>query len=67
MPEHICPHCRQPIHDDDALLCHFCGESLNRPGSGITGWMRGASGLKKWVLVWIVVVMILGFLFLVGH
>jgi hypothetical protein len=32
MAEHICPHCRKPIYDDDALLCLYCGESLQRPG-----------------------------------
>jgi len=30
MAEHICPHCKQPVYDDDALLCLFCGESLGR-------------------------------------
>jgi predicted nucleic acid-binding Zn ribbon protein len=29
--EYICPHCKKPIYDDDALLCLYCGESLNRP------------------------------------
>lgn len=24
----VCPSCGNPIHDDDALLCLFCGESL---------------------------------------
>ena len=33
MPEYICPHCKKPIHDDEALLCLYCGESLGRkPG-----------------------------------
>lgn len=31
--EYICPHCKKPIYDDDALLCLYCGESLNRPGA----------------------------------
>lgn len=30
MTEYICPHCRKPIYDDEALLCLYCGESLNR-------------------------------------
>ena len=29
MPLH-CPHCSRPIPDDEALLCLYCGESLNR-------------------------------------
>ncbi|MDD5347372.1 MAG: hypothetical protein PHT59_02015 [Candidatus Omnitrophica bacterium] len=35
MAEYICPHCKKPVCDDDALLCLFCGESLNRPGKHI--------------------------------
>ena len=31
MPEYICPHCGNPIGDDEALLCLYCGESLERP------------------------------------
>lgn len=31
MGEYICPHCKKPINDEDALLCLFCGKSLNRP------------------------------------
>ena len=30
MAEYICPHCKNPIYDDDALLCMYCGESLGR-------------------------------------
>jgi len=30
MTEYACPHCKKPIYDDDALLCLYCGESLNR-------------------------------------
>jgi hypothetical protein len=33
MKEFICPHCKKPINDPDALLCLYCGESLER-GSG---------------------------------
>jgi predicted nucleic acid-binding Zn ribbon protein len=32
MSEYLCPHCKNPIYDDEAILCLFCGESLNRPG-----------------------------------
>ena len=32
MSEYICPHCKNPIYDDEAILCLYCGESLNRPG-----------------------------------
>jgi hypothetical protein len=30
MSKYICPHCKQPIYDDEALLCLYCGESLHR-------------------------------------
>ena len=30
MAEYICPHCKNPIYDDEALLCLYCGESLKR-------------------------------------
>ena len=30
MSEYICPHCKKPIYDDEALLCLYCGESLRR-------------------------------------
>ena len=35
MSEYICPHCKNPIYDDEALLCLYCGESLNRSGKRI--------------------------------
>ncbi|MGE5308121.1 MAG: hypothetical protein ACM3OC_03470 [Deltaproteobacteria bacterium] len=28
MTERICPHCKRPVYDDDALLCLYCGGSL---------------------------------------
>lgn len=39
MAERICPHCKNPIYDDDALLCHFCGESLQYQG-GVMGKLK---------------------------
>ncbi|MDD5116025.1 MAG: hypothetical protein PHW98_03060 [Candidatus Omnitrophica bacterium] len=39
MPVYICPHCKNPIYDDDALLCLYCGESLRRP-VGFFGKLR---------------------------
>ena len=49
MAEYICPHCKNPIEDDDALLCHFCGESLNRSCGGL-------GRMKTWPWKWTVVV-----------
>ncbi|MFC1698817.1 hypothetical protein ACFL1I_02510 [Candidatus Omnitrophota bacterium] len=39
MAEYICPHCKNPINDDDALLCLYCGESLQR-SIGVLGKMK---------------------------
>jgi predicted nucleic acid-binding Zn ribbon protein len=52
MPERLCPHCQQPIHDDEALLCHFCGESLRRTSGGFMGKMTAL----KWFIALIVLV-----------
>ena len=30
MPEYLCPYCKQPTYDDDALRCISCGNFLNR-------------------------------------
>ncbi len=39
MAECICPNCGKPIYDDEALLCLYCGESLNR-SFGFLGGMK---------------------------
>jgi len=39
MPGYLCPHCKQPIYDDEALLCLYCGESLSRP-AGFMGRIK---------------------------
>jgi len=51
MAEYICPHCGNPIYDDDALLCHFCGESLQRSCGGFLGKMKYARARYVWVLL----------------
>ncbi|MBI3616905.1 MAG: zinc-ribbon domain-containing protein [Candidatus Omnitrophica bacterium] len=40
MQGYRCPHCGNPIFDEEALLCHFCGESLRRAGQGFLGKIR---------------------------
>ena len=55
MSEYICPHCRNPIYDDDALLCHFCGEGLHRSSQGVLGRMKYRWSLGA-VLVTLVVI-----------
>ena len=59
---YTCPHCHQPIYDEDALLCHFWGESLNRSGKGLISRLRYPK--KNIVLIGIVVVLLLGFVLL---
>lgn len=39
MAEYICPHCRKPVYDEEALRCLYCGESLNR-GFGFMGSIK---------------------------
>jgi predicted nucleic acid-binding Zn ribbon protein len=53
MAEYICPHCKNPIYDDEALLCLYCGESLNRPGKRIPR--------ARFIFVSIILLIILGF------
>ena len=63
----ICPHCHNPIDDEDALLCHFCGESLHRAGDGFLSQMRYGNNSNYTTILWvgIVVVVILGFVLMV--
>lgn len=42
MTEYTCPHCKQPIYDDEALSCLFCGESLQRE-IGVFGKLKYGS------------------------
>ncbi len=51
MKEYICPHCQNPIYDDDALLCHFCGESLQRAGKGFLSNIKYSNNKVIWFFV----------------
>ncbi|MCB9747237.1 MAG: hypothetical protein H6755_02390 [Candidatus Omnitrophica bacterium] len=51
MQEVVCPHCKKTIYDEDALLCHFCGESLSRAGNGFISRMRYANPRIIWYIV----------------
>ena len=62
MAEYPCPHCKSPVYDDDALLCHFCGESLERAGSGFLGKIRYANHRVTWFFVLFAVLTVLSFL-----
>jgi predicted amidophosphoribosyltransferase len=59
MSEYICPHCKNPIYDDDALLCHFCGESLRRAGDGVFGKMKYAWSSRAIIITALIVVFLL--------
>ncbi|NLE64652.1 MAG: hypothetical protein GX606_01905 [Elusimicrobia bacterium] len=60
MPEQVCPHCKKPIYDEEALLCHFCGNSLGRSSSGVLGKMSGAG--MKWLWITIATIIVLSFI-----
>jgi len=55
MSEYICPHCKQTINDDEALLCLYCGQSLNRA----VGFMGKLKYLKPKIIIAIIAVLVL--------
>jgi len=64
MAEYICPHCKKPIYDDDALLCLYCGESLQRGGSGFLGNIKYANHKVIWFFITFLVLISFVFLML---
>ncbi len=40
MADYICPNCKMVTYDEEALLCHFCGESLQKSGQGFLGRIK---------------------------
>ena len=62
MAEHICPHCKNPIYDDEALLCLYCGENLNR-SVGFMGRIKYPT--PKIIAVIAVCVVLLAFIVLI--
>ena len=57
MAEYICPQCGMTIYDDDALLCHFCGESLERASKGFLGRIKYSNLKVLWFFVCFVVIL----------
>ncbi len=53
MTEIQCPYCKKPIYDEDALTCHFCGESLHRCSGGAFGAMNKAG--MKWIIITLII------------
>ncbi|HOW35258.1 MAG TPA: hypothetical protein PL155_02430 [Candidatus Omnitrophota bacterium] len=58
MAEYKCPACGNYISDDDALLCHFCGESLERAGNGFLSRIRYANRKVVWFFIVFIVVLV---------
>jgi hypothetical protein len=64
MTEYICPHCKNPVYDDDALRCLYCGESLRRK----IGFMGGIKYITpKAILVIFVAIVLLSFIILISR
>ena len=61
MSEYICPYCKKPIYDDEALLCLYCGQSLNRP-IGFMGKLKYPE--PKIIIVIVVAVVLVSFMIL---
>lgn len=55
MAEYICPHCKKPVYDDEALLCVYCGESLKRN----IGFMGKIKYPKPKIIITIAILIIL--------
>ncbi|MDO8489551.1 MAG: hypothetical protein Q7S42_05540 [Candidatus Omnitrophota bacterium] len=64
MAEYICPHCKNPINDNEALLCLFCGESLNR-NIGFMGKLRYPN--PRIILIVIIIMVLVGFIILMSR
>ncbi|MBP9853389.1 MAG: hypothetical protein KBD53_00810 [Candidatus Omnitrophica bacterium] len=64
MNEYICPHCKNPIHDEEALSCHFCGESLNRAGKGFISNLRYGSNRLGWYILAVILALAVVMLFI---
>ena len=62
MNEIICPSCKNLITDDEVLLCHFCGESLNRSSSGALGKINSGD-FRIWFVI-LVIILIFGFIWI---
>ena len=60
--EYICPHCKQPIYDEEALRCLYCGESLKR-GFGFLGKIKYPT--PRIIIIAAVILVTLSFILLI--
>jgi hypothetical protein len=59
---YTCPHCGKPIYDEEALMCLYCGESLER-GAGFLGGLKYSEyRIVSFVLVLLAVIVLLFFI-----
>jgi len=56
---YICPRCKNPIHDDDALRCLYCGERLNRPVGFMQNVMFPMGGI---ILIMFIIILLVCFI-----
>ena len=61
MAEFKCPHCNNPINDDEALNCLYCGEGLERD-TGFLSRLRYPS--PRSIFLGVVIVIIISFVLL---
>ncbi len=52
MDDRICPHCKKPIYDEDALLCLYCGKSL----SGANKYF-----MPQAIIIFVIIIILIGF------
>ncbi len=62
MAKFKCPHCNNPINDEAALNCLYCGESLERD----TGFLSRLRYPAPRIIVWVgVILIIISFIMLI--
>jgi len=55
MAESVCPHCGKEIYDDEALLCLYCGRSLERS----VGFIGGMKYLRPGIFAVLIAVIVI--------
>jgi len=55
MLKYICPHCKKPIYNEDALRCLYCGEKLN----GGIGFISNIKYPKYKIIIITIIILLL--------